>query len=103
MPALADGVQEAWAETAKVLGIQEDYEGTWSDEFFLPLREMLDDMIVESQPYAHRPSDLPLPGGNEKSLSPIQLCNLSWGKFEADGKSYRAWEKGAIEAFLRGA
>jgi len=103
MVTLADGVQDAWAETARVLGVQEDYEGTWADEFFLPLRQMLDDMIEESQPYAHRSSDIILPGGKANSLSPIQLCNLSWGKFEEDRKSYRAWEKGAIESFLRGA
>jgi hypothetical protein len=103
MTALADGVEKAWAETARVLGVQEDYEGTWVEDFFLPLRQMLDDMIEESQPYLHQPSDVNLPGGEEKSLSPIQLCNLSWAKFEADRKSYRAWEKGAIDSFLRGA
>jgi hypothetical protein len=103
MQSLAGGVQDAWAETARVLGVQEDYEGTWVDEFFLPLRQMLEDMIEESQPYAHQPSDVTLPGGDENSLSPIQLCNLSWGRFEADRKSYRAWEKGAIESFLLGA
>ena len=31
---LADGVEKAWAETAQVLGVHEDYEGTWADEFF---------------------------------------------------------------------
>jgi hypothetical protein len=103
MVTLADSVQDTWAETARVLGVQEDYEGTWAEEFFLPLRQMLDAMIEESQPYAHRPPDIILPGDEAKSLSPIQLCNLSWGKFEEDRKSYRAWEKGAIESFLRGA
>ncbi len=103
MDSLADGVQNAWAETARVLGVHEDYEGTWADEFFVPLRQMLDDMIEESQPYAHQPSDVTLPRGDENSLSPIQLCNLSWDRFETDKKSYRAWEKGAIESFLLGA
>jgi hypothetical protein len=103
MDSLADGVENAWAETARVLGVHEDYEGTWADEFFVPLRQMLDDMIEESQPYSHQPSDVKLPGDDETSLSPIQLCNLSWGRFEEDRKSYRAWEKGAIESFLRGA
>ncbi len=103
MDTLGDGVQHAWEATARVLGVHEDYEGTWADEFFVPLRQMLDDMIEESQPYQHRPSDVPVPGGGEKNLSPVQLCNLAWGQFEADGKSYRAWEKAAIEAFLRGA
>jgi hypothetical protein len=99
---LADGVQDVWAETARVLGIQEDYEGTWSEDFFLPLRQMLDDMIEESQPYAHQPADVNLPAGQAKQLSPVQLCNVAWSKFEADGKGYRAWEKDAIDSFLRG-
>ena len=103
MQTSADSVQDAWAETARVLGVHEDYEGTWADDFFLPLRQMLDDMIEESQPYAHQPSDVTLPGSEEKSPSPVQLCNLSWDRFEADRKCYRAWEKSAIESFLRGA
>lgn len=99
---LADGVQDVWAETARILGIQEDYEGTWSEDFFLPLRQMLDDMIEESQPYAHQPADVKLPVEQAKPLSPVHLCNVAWRKFEADRTGYRAWEKDAIDSFLRG-
>ena len=99
---LADAVEDAWAETARVLGIQEDYEGTWLEDFFLPLRQMLDDMIEESQPYAHQPADVDLPAGRATPLSAVQLCNFAWSKFEADAKGYRAWEKDAIDSFLRG-
>ncbi len=102
MHTLADGVQDVWAETARILGIQEDYEGTWSEDFFLPLRQMLDDMIEESQPYAHQPADVKLPVEQAKPLSPVHLCNVAWRKFEADRTGYRAWEKDAIDSFLRG-
>src|SRR5262249_58689956 len=47
---LADRVDESWVATAKVLGVQEDYEGTWMDEFFQPRRRTLDYMIAETQP-----------------------------------------------------
>jgi hypothetical protein len=66
---LADTVQDAWAETAVVLGIQEDYEGTWSDDFLLPLRQMLDDMIENSPPYAHQDTDVNMPAEPAKRLS----------------------------------
>ena len=55
---LASSVENAWTETANAMGIQEDYEGTWSDTFLPSLRQMLDDMIEESQPYNHQASDV---------------------------------------------
>ena len=55
---LADSVKTGWAETAKAIGIQEEYEGTWSENFFLPLRKTLDDMLEESQPRAYGPDDI---------------------------------------------
>ena len=55
---LADSVETGWAETAKAIGIQEEYEGTWSEDFFVPLRKTLDDMLEESQPQAYGPGDI---------------------------------------------
>jgi hypothetical protein len=37
-----------WRETAHQLGITEDYEGTWSEELFNPLQQMLDNMLEET-------------------------------------------------------
>jgi hypothetical protein len=99
---LAGAVEDAWARTGHLLGIEEDYEGTWSEDFFLPLRKMLDDMIEESQPYRHQAGDLALPPDDTRALPPVQHCNVAWHRFETDGKAYRAWEKTAIETFLRG-
>ena len=99
MHVLADGVQDAWAKTAEVLGVQEDYEGTWAEDFFLPLRQMLDDMIEESQPYAHRPEDVTVV--ESATITRVQLCNLAWQKFETASPTYRSWERTAIETFLK--
>ena len=48
--ALADEVEHAWSDTARAMKIREDYEGTWADEFFIPLRQVIDDMVEETQP-----------------------------------------------------
>jgi hypothetical protein len=47
---LAASVDLAWNETAAAMGVREDYEGTWTDDFFVPLRKTLDDMLEESHP-----------------------------------------------------
>ena len=95
---LADGVQNVWPRRPS-RGVQEDYEGTWSEDFFLPLRQMLDDMIRGICSQSHQSADVIVPAGHAKSLSPVQLCNIAWNQFEAEGKSYRAWEKDAIDLF----
>jgi len=96
---LADGVEAAWNQTANAMGIQEDYEGTWADAFLPALRQMLDDMIEESLPYQHQPADVsPVDTGN---LTPVQVCNLAWLKFEKEPEIYRSWERSAIEGILR--
>jgi hypothetical protein len=97
---LADNVEQVWAETAQAIGVQEDYEATWLDEFLLPLRKTLDDMLEEAQPYKHKPEDA-APTDPSISLNPIQVCNYAWSQFEANPATYRAWEREAIDRFLK--
>ncbi len=97
---LADAVEKAWQETATAIGVQEDYEGTWLDDFLVPLRETLDNMIEESQPPAHRPEDVTVTE-SAATFTPVQMCNLAWHKFETASSAYRSWERAAIEAFLK--
>ena len=97
---LADAVDSAWSETARTMGVTEDYEGTWLDEFFLPLRKSLDDMLEESQPYRHTAPDL-APADAKGPLNPVHLCNLAWSEFEADPRAYRSWERTTIVEYLR--
>jgi hypothetical protein len=97
---LADAVAKGWAETAKAIGIQEECEGTWTGDFFIPLRQTLDDMLEESQPYTHKPEDINV-SESARSLTAVQLCNLAWTKFEVASATYRSWERGAIDNFLK--
>src|SRR5262249_51334127 len=97
---LADAVGKAWEETAKAIGVQDDYEGTWLDDFFVPLRETLDNMIEESQPPEHRPEDVTVVE-TAATFTPVQMCNLAWNKFETASVTYRSWERSAIDSFLR--
>lgn len=97
---LANSVDQAWQETANTLGIVEDYEGTWRDDYLVPARQMLDDMIEESQPYCHSQSDTEVDGSLPR-LNPVQLCNLAWQQFEKEPTTYRHWERSSIQGFLR--
>ncbi|MBA7663989.1 hypothetical protein ES703_72039 [subsurface metagenome] len=96
---LADEIEHAWKSTANTYGIQEDYDGIWSEEFFIPLRKMLEDMLTESQPitfsqFRSEDSNLII------QLNPVELLNLAWDKFEVDPNSYRSWEKSTIETYI---
>jgi hypothetical protein len=97
---LADSVDRAWQETANTLNLVEDYEGTWRDEYLVPARQMLDDMVEESQPYAHSQSDVGVDAALPR-LNPVQLCNLAWEQFEREPSIYRHWERSSIEQFLK--
>jgi hypothetical protein len=74
---LADAVEKGWAETAKAIGIQEEYEGTRSEDFFIPLRQTLDDMIEESQPSPHKSEDIDV-SETASSLTAVQRSRLRW-------------------------
>ena len=79
-------IESAWLGTARLLRLREDYEGTWCDEFFMPLRKMLDDMIEErlcvtlrqtksTPPQARVPNPVALP---EPGLAPVR-DRPKWG------------------------
>lgn len=87
----ADDVQAAWSETAALLGVSEEYEGTWSEELFTPLREVLDDMLVETEPEFF---------GDRDPASVVKLTSEAWVRFESDSGKYASWERGAIAEML---
>lgn len=96
---LAGDLAESWQRVAATLGVREDYEGTWSDELFAPLRQSLDDMIEESQPTQCVTGDTTAPERGDRETPP-QLCNRAWQRFEGDPASYPQWEQEEIQAFL---
>ncbi len=87
----ASEVAEAWDETARILSIREDYEGTWTDELFVPLRKTIDDMLEECSPV----SCLALPDG-----APVGLVNEAWRRFERGDQDFPEWERSAAGRLL---
>jgi hypothetical protein len=98
--ALADDTERAWSDTARVMNIREDYEGTWADEFFMPLRRVLDDMLEEADPPKADQAALG-PSSGEDYSDPVWLLNSAWHRFEADSRTYRSWERTAIQKYLQ--
>ena len=96
---IAAEIDSAWLGTARLLKVREDYEGTWSDEFFMPLRKLLDDMLEEAAPRIFTHDEISTEPAN-MGLTPVALLNLAWHKFEADQAGYRSWERFAISGFL---
>jgi hypothetical protein len=87
----ASEVAEAWTETARTLSIREDYEGTWVEDLFVPLRKTIDDMLEESSPV----SCLDLPDG-----APLPLLNEAWQRFERGDRDFPEWERSAADQLL---
>ena len=98
---LAADVEQSWQAIAETMGIQEDYQGTWSEEFFLPLRQTLDEMLQVAQPRHCTREDIDVPAGTELD-SPVRLLNVAWDRFGCEPGSYAQWEKGQIERLIRG-
>jgi len=95
----ATEIESAWLGTARLLKVREDYEGTWADDFFMPLRKMLDDMIEEAAPRIFSKDEIGTQGTGTM-LTPVALLNRAWHRFEADQAGYRSWERSAVSEFL---
>lgn len=87
----ASDVSETWDMTARALAIREDYEGTWGDVLFGPLRKTIDDMLEESSPV----SCLALPED-----APVAIINEAWKRFERNEPCFAGWERAAIDRYL---
>lgn len=85
------GVKEAWEETARLLGVPEEYEGTWSEELYMPLWRTLDDMLVQASP---RRFDA------DESQRVVGLIVEAWRRFENADANYAKWEREAIANFV---
>jgi hypothetical protein len=96
---LADRTARAWDSVARTLGVAEDYEGTWADELFDPLRKTIEDMLVEAGPRLFCNEDLQMRESGQ-AQNPVGLCTGAWDRFEADPDSYAAWEREAARAYL---
>jgi hypothetical protein len=95
----ATEIESAWLDTARLLKVREDYEGTWSEDFFVPLRKMLDDMIEEAAPRIFSNDELQAEPAIPE-VTPVALLNRAWRQFEADRPGYKSWERAAISDFL---
>lgn len=91
-----------WRQTANLLGIAEDYEGTWSDELFDPLQEMLDNMLEETAPRTAKSEESGSQSlGGAKSI--VGILNGAWARFEADATAFVTEELAAISQLESGA
>jgi hypothetical protein len=99
---LAARLSAEWRETAHHLGIAEDYEGTWSEELFDPLQEMLDSMLEGAAPRAacsEEASGTVLDG----TQSIVAILNAAWVRFEANASAFAVAEAATISQMESGA
>lgn len=95
---IADEIDQGWHITAKTLGVREEYEGMWEEDFFSSLRKTIDDMLEEASPRTFTTDDFK---SYEETGSLLSMLNKAWQAFEANPGTYRAWEKGMIDFLLK--
>jgi hypothetical protein len=95
-------LQADWRDTAHHLAIEEDYEGTWSDELFNPLQQMLDNMLEET---AARPTttDEVATQSFVEAQSIVGILNAAWVRFENAPSTFVTEEATAISQLESGA
>ncbi|GMU82443.1 MAG: hypothetical protein AMXMBFR47_23140 [Planctomycetota bacterium] len=94
---ITDSVQRAWTDAAGLMNVREDYEGTWLEDLFVPLRETIDDMLEEAHPEVANARDA-VPRTN-----PVLLTKEAWSRFQQDPTTYAPWERQAINDFIKAA
>lgn len=95
----AAALETAWQKIANMLNITEEYHGYYDPRYLGDIRQTLDDMIIEADPYRFAVSD-PKASLAVLAHEPVQLLNAAWDQFLANPQAYPSWEQQAIAAFL---
>jgi hypothetical protein len=101
----AKRLEDTWKKIAATMGVVEEHYGFYIDEMLPPIRQTIDDMIIEAAPRAfetHEVSaaELLLLDSTSRPTSPVQLLNQAWCKFLDNEGAYAPWEKKAIEVLI---
>lgn len=96
----SDRLEAEWDSIAEMMGVTEDYYGFYVARFLSPVRQALDDMLVEASPYHYTDADVSCWGWDPDTSSPVHLVNRAWSKFLDDLDSYDEWEEQVIATFL---
>ena len=95
--ATADEVEGQWGVIATTLAVVEDYYGFYEEEFLPAVWQMLDDMLIEADPYRFTQRDV----GEEEwthDSTAVHLLNRAWYQFRSNPDRYPEWERLAIAA-----
>ncbi|MEM9954174.1 MAG: hypothetical protein AAF846_21365 [Chloroflexota bacterium] len=96
---ISNRILSQWNETANVLGIKEDYYGMYDPVLHRSIVDIVDDMIVETDPRRYTDVDLAMTSRNVFA-TPIRLLDKAWHQFESDPEGYQEWEEMAIQQYL---
>lgn len=96
---LAKRVRTTWSETALALGIEEDYYGMYDEILEDDVTQIINDMLVETNPRSYTETELATTSANVLT-SPIRLLNKAWEMYEAKPDTYLEWEKQVISQYL---
>jgi len=96
---IAKRIRAVWSETAAALNIEEDYYGMYDEVLEQDVIQIIDDMLIETNPRSYTETELATTNANIL-FSPIRLLNKAWEIHEAKPDAYIEWEKQMISQYL---
>jgi hypothetical protein len=92
----ADRVVEQWQSTARELGIDAEYHGTWDEALRGDFNKMLDDMLVQ----ASLPTATDEDSCRSAPETVLGLFHAAWAAHDRAPDSYEDWERRAVRRFV---
>lgn len=97
----AQRVEQEWDTLAGVMQITEDYHGYYEDTMAEAVYRVINDMLAEASPRRFLPEEIAPEGETKPSDSPVTLLNRAWRVHNSDPEQYAAWEKEAVDAYIK--
>jgi hypothetical protein len=89
-------VDEQWQSTARGLGIDLEYHGTWDEALRSDFNKMVDDMLVQASLPAETEGSSP----HSTSETVLGLFHSAWAAHDRDPDVYEDWERRAVRRFI---
>jgi hypothetical protein len=96
----ADIVQRLWEGLARELGLAEEYHGYYDATLAGPLRQTIEDMLIESAPRPCQPAEAGADAWDAERDSLVQLVNRAWRVRLNAEDDFDAWQAQQIERVI---
>jgi len=103
MGELADSIQEQWQSIAREMQLVGEYHGYFVEDFARPIKQTIDDMLIESDPRPCQPDEAAGGAWDPGRDSLVRLLNWAWQVRCATASEFAAWQSRQVARLIGGA